>query len=230
MLGKGNIIAAAAILLATNAAMAADSVDVKVIGTIVPAACKPALSGGATIDYGTIKASAIAQDDYTVLPVKSLNFSINCDAPAKVALKSIDVRQGTEAKPVGVKLNGTTIGDSTAVSGLGLADSKKIGAYTAILKTASVTLDGATTGVDSILSKDMATTWVKNGTLAEGAWIGGTHSWLYSFAAAGSLTPVAFTTLTGTLDVQAAINKGSELDLTKAVHLDGMSTIELYYL
>ncbi|MGK8936242.1 hypothetical protein ACRS85_26935 [Pluralibacter gergoviae] len=42
--------------------------------------------------------------------------------------------------------------------------------------------------------------------------------------------PVAFKTLTGTLNVQAVINKGAELDLSKAVNLDGLSTIQLYYL
>jgi len=70
----------------TYSAIAADSVEVKVIGTIVPAACTPSIVGGATIDYGTIKSSTLTADNYTLLPVKHLDLAITCDAPAKVAL------------------------------------------------------------------------------------------------------------------------------------------------
>ena len=42
--------------------------------------------------------------------------------------------------------------------------------------------------------------------------------------------PAAFKNLTINLTVQAYINKASELDLTKPVILDGLSTIELVYL
>lgn len=68
-----------AALLAASAGSAvadSDSIDIKVIGQIVPAACKPALSGGATVDYGTIKADTLKADAFTVLESKSLDFSI----------------------------------------------------------------------------------------------------------------------------------------------------------
>ncbi|MNW06548.1 hypothetical protein D3C71_2029760 [compost metagenome] len=54
--------------------------------------------------------------------------------------------------------------------------------------------------------------------------------WQPSWAATGTLTPVAFKTLATTLEVQAFINKASELDITKPIQLDGLATLELIYL
>jgi len=53
---------------------------------------------------------------------------------------------------------------------------------------------------------------------------------LISWGATGTTTPVSFTTLSGTMEIQAYLNKASELDLTKEVQLDGLTTIELVYL
>jgi len=213
---------------ANHAFAAGDSVDVRVIGQIVPAACTPALSGGATIDYGTIKAETIAKDDFTILPVKSLNFTLTCEAAAKVALTSaVDSRSGTAVNPVGKSLFGRTIVANTTLMGLGQADGKNIGSYAMLIDGASTKLDGTTTP-DSIVSSDVGMSWVK--AAVGDVWLGANKFYLYSWANAGELEPVAFTTLTGTLKVQAAINKGSELDLTKAVTLDGMSSVQVYYL
>jgi len=95
-----------------------------------------------------------------------------------------------------------------------------------VIDGASTKLDG-TTNPDGIVSPNKGKTWSKS--LSIGSWLGGSSS-LYSWANAGELQPVAFTTLTSTLKVQAAINKGSELDLTKAVTLDGLSSVQVYYL
>ena len=87
-----------------------------------------------------------------------------------------------------------------------------------------VTVDGGTS-VKNLLSADGGKSWSKPVYL----WL--SPDYIASVgAAAGDNTPLAFTTLSGTFQLQAAINKGSELDLTKAVHLDGQSTVELYYL
>ncbi|MCH1996717.1 DUF1120 domain-containing protein, partial [Achromobacter xylosoxidans] len=39
----------------------AQSIDVRVIGTITPAACIPSLAGGGVVDYGNIAASTLNQ-------------------------------------------------------------------------------------------------------------------------------------------------------------------------
>ncbi len=228
MFSKGKIIAAAALALAVNSAMAADSVDVKVIGTIVPAASTLALEGGDSIDYGTIKADTLAQDDYTVLAEKNLNFSIKCDAAAKISIHGIDARADSIIRPVGKTFGSTTITGTSKMFGLGKADSKGIGSYLMWIEPDTVSLDG-TTGADAIFTRTQPTSTAKwEKTDVKG--VRPTQGYYYSWAKAGSLLPVAFKTMTGALSVQAAINKGSELDLTKAVHLDGMSTIEVYYL
>jgi len=85
------------LIAVTATAYAADSVDVKVIGTISPAACAPTLGGGGTVDYGTIPANALAADDYTTLAVKTLSLSITCDASAKLAIHAVNGRPGTSA-------------------------------------------------------------------------------------------------------------------------------------
>jgi type 1 fimbria pilin len=216
-------ILASLLALSIGQAMAADSIDVKVIGTIVPAACTPALTGGATIDYGKILAGTIPQDDYKVLDIKTRDFSISCDAPTKVALQTTDMREGTNANPIGKVLLNYSIGSGTNLNGLNTADGKKIGAYAMQIANSGVKLDGSVTP-DTITSKDTGKTWTRyiyGSVLLPG---------IYSWAKSGELTPVAFTNMTGTLRVQAAINKGSELDLTKEIKLDGLTTIELVYL
>lgn len=86
---------AASAVFSASSSIAADSVDLKVIGTITPVACTPTLSGGGTVDYGTIKADTLKADDYTVLPMRTLDFSITCDGNAKVAVSAISGRPGT---------------------------------------------------------------------------------------------------------------------------------------
>ncbi|EKS7202333.1 DUF1120 domain-containing protein [Enterobacter asburiae] len=208
----------------------AESVDVKVNGTIIPAACTPALAGGGVVDYGNIKASTLSADDYTTLPEKEIDFSITCDALAKVALNAVNDRPGTMAGVTeGYNGAATTpvpvFGVSSAMGvGLGLDGTAKIGGYAVRLDPAKVTADGSS--VDGI----------KNGGAGSTDWTGSPGSVFsnapryISWAKTGELTPVAFKVLAGKLGVQAYINKASELDLTHAIHLDGQTTLEVIYL
>ncbi|CAI0770411.1 DUF1120 domain-containing protein [Serratia quinivorans] len=229
------LLAAGAVVCASSA-FAADSVDLKVIGTITPVACTPTLSGGGTVDYGTIKADTLKADDYTVLPVKSLDFSITCDGNAKVAVNAFSGRMGTtvgdaEATngaatiPAGITLLGL---DSTTVTmqafGLGLDGTKKIGGYATGIGVTGAKADGVE--VDSI-NRYGSGVWTK--AVTNNIMSSKTERHI-TWAATGTLTPVAFKTLAAKLDVQAFINKASELDITKPIHLDGLATIELVYL
>ncbi|RSB24208.1 DUF1120 domain-containing protein [Enterobacter cloacae] len=214
-----------AALLTTSIAVMAESVDVKVIGTITPMACKPTLAGGGTIDYGTINLDTLKRDEFTVLSEKQIDFSIVCNAPAKIALKTINGRTGSlagndeEISGYGrapVKIN------STYAAGLGLDASKKVGGYG--ISFSDATADNVKT--ENIYRQD---DW------APGEWdlnhargIFGNIDGLFSWGSINS--PIAFTTLSGKLKVQAYINKHSELDLTKPVKLDGLTTLELVYL
>ncbi|HHR6039188.1 TPA: DUF1120 domain-containing protein [Providencia alcalifaciens] len=223
--------ACALAVLATSTAVMAESIDVKVIGTITPVACKPTLSGGGTIDYGTINPNTLKKDEITILTEKNIDFTITCDAPAKVAIKANSGRGESAVNKDGSLsvistidgLFGTT---RIASVGLGLDGTKGVGGYGLRLQTGTMQADGK--NVDSIQSNGNTTSWGKTefGSLFNVITMDRYSSW----AETGTLTPIAFTTLSGKLGAQAYINKASELDLTKPVKLDGLTTLELVYL
>ncbi|TNV09881.1 DUF1120 domain-containing protein [Buttiauxella sp. B2] len=229
-----NTFALALLAASVGTAMAADSVDVKVIGQIIPAACTPALSGGGVIDYGKIKASTLAADAYTVLPEMQIDFSLVCDAPAKVALKAINGRPGTMAGvtegatntaivPVTVWGTSTTSGGA----GLGLDGTNKIGGYAVRIAANTVTADG--NAVDTLVQdNNYQSNSVYNKKVTGNLYAN--EGRITSWAAPGTLTPIAFKVLAGKLGVQAYINKASALDLTHVNYLDGLTTIEVVYL
>ncbi|TDA48290.1 DUF1120 domain-containing protein [Burkholderia pyrrocinia] len=218
-------------------ALASDSVELTVTTTIRAAACTPTLAGGGSIDYGPIGASTLSTTSYTVLPEKQLAFSIVCDAPATVAVVAVNGRPGTLAGsndgpggygtlPAGVQLFST---NNIRAGGLGLSPSDaRIGGYAAIIRPGTVVADNVS--VSSIRTQGgSATTWISNptGELFTAAYATRMKN---SWAAAGTTTPIPFRTLSGTLVVQAYLNKTSELDLSQPIELKGMSTLELVYL
>jgi type 1 fimbria pilin len=224
-------IIALALMAATSAPALAESIDVKVIGTIAPVACTPTLSGGGVIDYGNIPTNSLSQTAYTTLAVKQIDFAITCDAPAKVALKALNGRPGTIAgategaggfanSPVNLFIPGRTF----FASGLGMAGQKKIGGFSIRLPNEQVSVDGKK--VDTLSTKSSGEWFVNNdGDIAKDTYVK-----MNTWAKPGTVTPLAFTTMAGKLDVQAYINKASELDLTQPITLDGLTTIELVYL
>lgn len=210
-------------LMASQAMAVEDNVDVKVTGQIVPPACVPAMNGGAVFDYGAIKAGSLNADDFTLLGKKTLSFSLTCDSPMKVAFISTDGRAGTAV------LGGNPLGiNATNVSrfyGLGQDGGHNIGSYTMGIRKRDLKVDGKN-GYVGIKSANDGTTW----TAADfqGIWMD--QKELHSIALSGTTEPVALKTLNGYIDVQAVINKGSELDLTKITNLDGQVTIQVMYL
>lgn len=225
---------ALAVLATISLPVMAESIDVRVIGTITPSACTPQISGGGTVDYGAIKPETLSADEYTVLAEKQLDFSITCDAPAKVAIKAINGRPdslagATEGATSGagvvpVDLYGTSA--SIAGVGLGLDNGAKVGGYSIALTPSTVQVDNE--NVDSLRSNDDTASW-KTASTTGGIFNSASQRYV-SWAATGTTEPVAFETMSGKLNIRAYINKTSELDLTKPVALDGLTTIELVYL
>ena len=232
---KKTVLAAMLAATAGQAMAVGDSVDIKVRGQFVPAACNLTVSGGGTVDYGTIKAETIAKDDFTMLDVKTLDLSIACEAATKLALYSTDARSDSKVELAGktwkVKAKGGAFSETLSVLGLGKAGDKNIGSWAMWMEPDTLKVD--TKAVDPISFTGMPAagnpnSWVKPSSGV--TWLSQTGDSYKSWATTGTLTPVAFKNLTGTLSVQAGINKGSELDLTKAVHLDGMATLQVFYL
>ncbi|HIE9359435.1 TPA: DUF1120 domain-containing protein [Klebsiella quasipneumoniae subsp. similipneumoniae] len=220
-----NLTAATLLAMASCQAMAAnDNVDIKVTGEIIPPACVPTLSGGATFDYGNIPAAKLAKDDFTLLAEKALTFSVVCSSPTKVAFKTTDARSGSVIVPTGKKF-GSIAAENLNLLGLGQSGTTNIGSYEMNVSNQGLTVDGVS-GYVGIRSADNGSTWAIGPINC--LWFDPQYT--TAVALSGTTTPVAFTTLTGTLKAIAALNKGSELDLTTTTDLDGLATIQLVYL
>lgn len=222
--------ACALAVLAASASVMAESVELKVIGTITPPSCKPQLTGTGTVDYGSILSDTLDPAGYTKLADKETQLDIVCDAPAKVAIHAVSGRKNSTVSDGAEGATGAAAPVSEAglpagfgVVGLGLVDDKKVGAYG--IAISDVNLDS--TAAKAIQSDDKET-W--NDTNASSLYkTDGTTSYL-SWSQSGEVAPAAFKTMNAKLTVKTYLNKTTEMDLTKPVQLDGLTTIELLYL
>lgn len=221
MTNKMSGLVTAGLLAMCSASAFADSFDVKVTGKIKPGACTPTLAGGGTFDYGLIGTAELSPTESTLLAVRSDSISITCDAAARVALTAQDNRAGTGAFSGNINFFGTSNSTGTQF-GLGTAGGKNIGAFAFRFRKNTFQADGV--AVDSIFSNTSGATWVTSNGIANNN--GGYESW----ATKGQLVPVAAKVFTGTLDVQAAIDKTSNLDMSQEINLDGLATVSLVYL
>ncbi|MFJ2550254.1 DUF1120 domain-containing protein [Pseudomonas sp. NPDC087612] len=220
-------------LAAVSVPAHASSVDLKVIGSITPASCVPTLGGGGTVDYGTIHPSTLSDTTPTLLQEREIPFTVTCSAPAKFGLTAIEGRpntalgtlwpSGVAEKPASVTFNSGT----WYAAGLGLADGKKIGGYSLVVKTDTVMADGAAIATIH-RNADWAEGTFAASTTASGMYSGGIRT--VSWATPATTVPVAITNLNGSLAVQAYLNTTTELDMSKPIALDGLTTLELVYL
>ena len=226
---------ALAVALAMSSSAYAVSFDLGVTGTITPAACVPSV-GSSTIALGTVPTEMLSADTETLLPLKTTTFSITCDAPVKVALKASDNRSGTVKTPSkNLTLFNDQIlypGQDYTTFGLGTdAAGNKIGLWVPALQVSSITTD-TESSVGVLYTSDGGSTWGKNDLSYQrlsNATAGAAGS-LKTFAKTGETTPMAFTTVSGTIAVQTVIAPTSALDLSEAITLNGSATIELVYL
>jgi len=218
----------------------AETVSVSIISALAPTACIPTLTGGGVVSYGTILSSQLSATAFTVLPIKEIGLTIICDAPAQVAVRALTGRKlslaGASESPLGVGLNPVPIFDFSSgfpVVGLGLDGTTKIGGYGVTTLGGSFTTNN---GSVEIIGQRSATfppaTWVNQDSGTAGIlYTSFNDQYKYiSWASAGTLTPVAFQTLSGTLQVQAYLNKSTAFDFSHAINLDGLTTLEILYL
>ncbi|MFJ7311520.1 DUF1120 domain-containing protein [Pseudomonas sp. NPDC098747] len=203
-----------ALTFATNAAMAANSVDLRVTGTITPAACDISMSGG-DFDLGTINANKETITSFTT-STKTLN--ILCSSDTLVGIKGIDNRADSTA----------TANPNRSEYGLGFDNiQNKIGTYWVHLGGDSNEVNiGASTGT-LIRSNDNGTSWVSNAANGLKNGPNDVHSWNNTTATDG---PLSVTSVSIPLDLYVEIQPTNNLDTSQTITLDGSATIELVYL
>ncbi|MBP0598406.1 DUF1120 domain-containing protein [Herbaspirillum sp. LeCh32-8] len=216
--------AALVTVLASSASFAASTTEVKVTGTVKPPACLPSFSGGGGVSYGVIPAASLTKGAYTVLEKKSVAFTIQCDAPVKIAFKTTDNRASSRVSGI---TNGTTASPSDAYNyGLGTVSGKNVGGYTlSIDETTQV--DGVAT--KNIFSGDNGSTWA--GGVGDIQHDGHYFSFGPTMVpVGGSIKPTALKTLSATINVKPVLNKPENLPLSADVPIDGSATVEVIYL
>jgi len=235
----------------------ANSLDISVIGTISAASCTPNAAGGGVVDYGFIKPDTLADKGPTVLSVKTIGFTINCDAPTNVAIRASSNRMSTTTDIKGPEsVVGSSIVNAELIAagfgqnmpfgqskvsqptvvGLGASSGKNIGGYLLNLPPSLVSLDGvpATNKYYTVgNTPNYSTKWIKESsslTTGNGHSLFTTDGAYFAYGVNSEATaPSSFTQLSGTLLVQAYITDKSNLDLSSPVNLNGSSTVELYY-
>jgi type 1 fimbria pilin len=219
-------IAVACALLGAAGAASAQSIEVKVTGAIVPAACTPTLTGGGVIDYGNIPATTLKAAETNLLPLKTVDFSVSCDKAIKVGFKTVSNR--LEVAP-GIEATANTIGSNAVpqMFGLGMDSAgAPIGAWVARFNPTSATVDAAAN--DLLVSADAGKTW---GSDDNGRWVGAVgNAQVHTFGAKATLAPAAGQVFAAKIDVEAMIDQASKLDTSKRIPLDGSATLEMVYI
>src|SRR3546814_13310737 len=90
--------AAALCVSAFATAAHAESIDVRVIGTITPPSCTPTLTGGGIVDYGKILSSKLRMKAYNRLANKDVPVSTVFTGPARIAVRETKSAAGRAGK------------------------------------------------------------------------------------------------------------------------------------
>lgn len=208
----------------STGAVAVESTDMGVRGTIMPVACDVSISDNGVVDFGNYFAGDLTGSDFTRAGEKSLTVSLNCSAATKVAITASDARAGTA--PAGIaQFLFSNQADGSAF-GVGSVDGKNVGGYI-LRRTTAGSGDGKE--LTSIVSDDSGATWFQSGVDSRNALTptGRQHSW----AELNQTVPGMFATITQAYGVVLALNKKDDMpDLTNSIPIDGLATLTVRYL
>ncbi|MFJ7316651.1 DUF1120 domain-containing protein [Pseudomonas sp. NPDC098747] len=212
-----------ALAFASNAAMAANSVDLRVTGTITPAACDISLTGG-DFDLGAISGKDLSATKTTVFPeMTGKTLSIACSGATQVAFKAIDNRE--TSTPSSLPFQGTLFGLGTDSQGA------PIGAYQLRVYQPSILVDGSTGYIKTKV--DGAGYWGSYGYPSVHLNSYNVSPTLYALDAGpvgGGAQPLPMTNASAGLKMVAAIQPENTLDTSTDITIDGSATFELVYL
>ncbi|MFP2768852.1 DUF1120 domain-containing protein [Oceanisphaera sp. KMM 10153] len=210
-------LALAAVGMVAAAGAQAQSIDVRVTGTVTPPACVPTLAGGGVVDFGRISARSLNPTTFNALPDKTIALSIACNAPTRLALRGSDNRAGSAVPRIRPGVN------DVAIFGLGTVSGSNVGGYAMWLTPDTFRADGAVVRPIG----GCGTNWVHAGGAV--VYHAGTCV-MASWSATRGGQPLAFSSLTGEVRVEAVLNRGDALPLQDEVPLDGLATLEMIYL
>ncbi|MCU0070956.1 DUF1120 domain-containing protein [Pseudomonas koreensis] len=197
--------------------------DLNITGTIVPTSCKPAFTGGNTVNLGDISAASLNPDRQTELTNHTISLNVTCSASAPMAIKVHDNQAHTQLP--GIIVDGTDW--PLYIYGIGLAPgAKKIGGYG--LRFGTPTVDGQPSMVmykqGSMPNWDSPDTATLVGKNVEGGNL--RYSWGASLAAG----PMPGVVHTFPMTLVPVIGPSQNLDLSNYIPLNGSATFELLYL
>ncbi|ELE9015426.1 DUF1120 domain-containing protein [Enterobacter cloacae] len=222
---------ATVLAMSVNTAMAAQSIDIKVTGKILPSSCTPSFpSGGGIADFGTMKVASLNSTSMTPLAdLKEIPVTINCEEATRVAVKFTDARDDSSPTE-SVKMGNGFSGSPFNMFGLGMYNDKKIGAYTlALFRNQGANTNGNGDSLYPLLSIDGGETWLVKGT--DYMQINSDNSEIYAFTLdTANGVPSPESKINFKVAVSATINPTNDLNVTDELTLDGLTNIELVYL
>jgi type 1 fimbria pilin len=225
------VTALACLMAATSNAMAGPSANVSIKGTVKMGACTPTLDNGGVVDYGDISTDTLSTTTDTQLSPKYLNLTITCSANTLLEWNQTDNRQDgfTSSKFI---IEGAGVNNDQTINGLNnllsLGNSSSgevVGAYTVTYMYPSLVSNIANV---TMIQQTSGGNWTQATTAIGADGVDVLRN--YSLATQGTLEPVAFTTLTMPLKVNAALDSDNVATLKDVVSLDGNATISLNYL
>ncbi|AUU82902.1 DUF1120 domain-containing protein [Leclercia adecarboxylata] len=227
-------LAVGAALLVSAQVNAADDVTMKVSGTILPAACTPALSNSGEVAFGSIAASSIrkapAGNALVQLGSKDITLTVTCDAATAIGFTMADNRASSAANlSSSAYINSAFTGGMKVTEpyfafGLGVAtNDAKIGAYSVAVDGAKLTADSV--AANMLVSDDQGATW----RTASYGQQSNDNSRIVTAGEVGSLEPKMFKEMTVPLKIAAGVQPSSVLGSDEIV-LNGSATLSLVYL
>lgn len=209
-----SLMAAVIALSSVGQSMAASSVDLNVKGSITPAACTPALSGGGVVDHGKIAFKDLKRTGETPLPVATLRLNVSCMASTLFAVKATDNRSGSSAEQ----------GGTTSGFGVGFINGDvKVGFY--VLKMNNSMADGAT---QAVIESANGQTWF-DALDDQQMW---QPLWMRSFknSSGGGIAPMPVMDMQTDLMVATRIARSLDLPANQEIPIDGSATLDVVYL
>ncbi|CRM33930.1 hypothetical protein [Pseudomonas sp. 37 R 15] len=203
-------------LIASIGAHATSVAQLIVRGTIKPVACNVSLGAGGVVDYGNIPASSLSGVQPTPLAAKTVSMNLNCGQKGAQFRVMLTDLQAASKVPNILGAGFTEVQNY----GLGMEGGKRTGGYSVTLKdlrSSGGTLSPITRSADTGAWQN------SDGKVAQ-------SPAQYSWRSGSAAVPASITTLTGTLEVKAVINRTQDLDINRDITLDGRTNISVDYI